>query len=292
MSSPFLADIATLDDSTLTIRDFGDYISYGLDNHDDDTDVVSGMYDEENEVEWGWEAVKSDIEDFGDEAKVTVVVSDSSVDRLSYEAFFFVGYVLWKVEIPHIRYIQKDAFELAHNLRHVKLHPNVTILPGTFAECSSLQVLALASGFEPEDNDNGDPTHAIARYLRWRCDMDANGGLYMEVFKTTMTMIALCCAHLSPDGNPDHNRPVRATPGDKIFEFLATEARDLSGLVLSFVTGEKRGAGGDLRDAGWSSLRDLAIDFELVPMGEGKKAGERRAFWRLTTDEQGNFVKG
>ena len=208
MSSPFLADIATLDDSNLNIRDFSNYISWGLDNHEDDTDVVCGEYDGENEVEWGWEAVNSKIQLFGyprtpGEAKVTVVVSDSSVDRLSYEAFFFVGYVLWKVEIPHIRYIQKDAFELAHNLRHVKLNPNVTILPGTFAECSSLQVLAMASGFEPEDNDNGDPSNSIARYLRWRCDMDANGVLYMEVFKTTMTMIALCCAHLSPDGEWD-----------------------------------------------------------------------------------------
>ncbi|GMI40501.1 hypothetical protein TrCOL_g13005 [Triparma columacea] len=90
-----------------------------------------------------------------------------------------------------------------------------------------------------------------------------------------MTMIALCCAHLSPDGEetPDHNRPVQATPGDKIFEFLATEARDLSGLVLSFVTGEKRGAGGDLRDAGWSSRSDLAIDFRTCTYGGREKGG-------------------
>ncbi|GMH72222.1 hypothetical protein TrRE_jg10986 [Triparma retinervis] len=292
MSNPFFADIATLDDSILDIPDFDHYISWGLNNHEDDTDVVLGEYDEESEVAWGWEEVSIRIRGFGDEAKVTVVLSDSSVDELLNEAFFFVGYVLWKVEIQHIRHIEKNTFESAHNLRHVKLHSKVPIMPGIFADCSSLEVLARASGFELGDNDNNDPTNAIARYLRWRCDMDANRGLYMEVFKTTMTMLELCCAHLSPDGNPDHNKPVRATPGDKIFEFLATEARDLSGLVLSFVTGEKRGGGGDLRDAGWNSLRDLAIDFELVPKGGGGKAGERRAFWRLTTDEQGNFVKG
>ena len=200
MSNPFFADIATLDDSILDIPDFDHYISWGLNNHEDDTDVVLGEYDEESEVAWGWEAVSMKIRDFGDEAKVTIVLSDSSVDELLNEAFFFVGYVLWKVEIQHIRHIEKNTFESAHNLRHVKLHSKVPIMPGIFADCSSLEVLARASGFELGDNDNNDPTNAIARYLRWRCDMDANRGLYMEVFKTTMTMLELCCAHLSPDG--------------------------------------------------------------------------------------------
>ena len=84
---------------------------------------------------------------------------------------------LTNVRLPNATSIGRYAFEDCFALRHITLHPNFNIVEVAFFRSLLLEVLATSAGFELDTGDEFkdgtlNPTVAITRYLKWRCEND------------------------------------------------------------------------------------------------------------------------